>query len=117
MGLVRRGEIVRVRLDPGVGSEQAGERPALVISPDIMNEHSPVVVVASITSRKSERVYPFEALIEPPEGGLTRRSKAMLSQLRTIDKSRILSVYGALEGTSMEAVDDALAIAVGLTEI
>lgn len=46
MGLVRRGEIVRVRLDPGVGSEQAGERPALVISPDIMNEHSPVVVVA-----------------------------------------------------------------------
>lgn len=41
----------------------------------------------------------------------------MLSQLRTIDKSRILSVYGALEGTSMEAVDDALAIAVGLTEI
>lgn len=117
MGLIRRGEIVRVRLEPVVGSEQAGERPALVISPDIMNEHSPVVIVAAITSRKTERVFPFEALIEPPEGGLTIRSKVMLSQLRTIDKTRILSVFGALEGPTMEAVDDALAIAVGLTEI
>ncbi|MCZ7581693.1 MAG: type II toxin-antitoxin system PemK/MazF family toxin [Fimbriimonadaceae bacterium] len=117
MGSIRRGEIVRVRLDPGVGSEQAGERPALVISPDIMNEYSPVVIVAAITSRKTERVYPFEALIEPPEGGLTIRSKVMLSQLRTIDKTRILTAYGALEGPTMEAVDDALAIAVGLTEI
>ncbi|PKO23121.1 MAG: hypothetical protein CVU38_05725 [Chloroflexi bacterium HGW-Chloroflexi-1] len=31
-----RGEIVRVRLDPVVGSEQSDERPALVISPDLI---------------------------------------------------------------------------------
>lgn len=117
MGLIRRGEIVRVRLDPVVGPEQAGDRPALVISPDIMNEHSPVVTVAAITGRKTERVYPFEALIEPPEGGLDRRSKVMLSQLRTIDKARIVGVYSSLSEQAMRKVDEALAIAVGLRPI
>lgn len=117
MAHIRRGDVVRVRLDPVVGSEQAGERPALVISPDIMIEHSPVVTIAAITSRKTGRVYPFEALIEPPEGGLDRRSKVMLGQLRTIDKSRILGSYSALSEQAMKKVDEALAIAVGLTAV
>ena len=63
---LKRGDVVRVRLDPILGSEQAGERPALVLSPDFINERSPVVLIAAITSKKTERVYPFEALIEPP---------------------------------------------------
>ncbi len=65
----RRGEIVRVRLDPVEGSAQGGTRPALVLSPDVINEHCPVVLIASITGKKTERVYPFEVLIEPPAGG------------------------------------------------
>jgi mRNA-degrading endonuclease toxin of MazEF toxin-antitoxin module len=46
---------VRVRLDPTIGAEQAGERPALVISPELINQHSPVVLVAAVTSRKGPR--------------------------------------------------------------
>jgi mRNA interferase MazF len=84
----KRGDIVRVRLDPVEGSEQAGERPALVISPDVINEHSPVILIAALTSQKTERVYPFEVLVEPPEGGLRRRSKVLLMQLRAVDKRR-----------------------------
>ncbi|MBI5707469.1 MAG: type II toxin-antitoxin system PemK/MazF family toxin [Armatimonadetes bacterium] len=117
MGPIRRGDVVRVRLDPVAGSEQAGERPALVISPDIMNEHSPVVTVAAITSRKTERIYPFEALIEPPDRGLDRRSKVMLSQLRTIDKSRVVGVYATLSDQAMKQVDEALSLALGLRRV
>jgi mRNA interferase MazF len=73
----RRSEIVCVRSDPTEGSEQVGDRPALVLSPDFINERSPVILVAPITSRKTERVYAFEALIEPPEAGLTRRPTLM----------------------------------------
>ncbi len=58
---VERGAIVRVRFDPIEGSEQGGERPALVISPALLNDHSTVIIVAAITSRKVERIYPFEA--------------------------------------------------------
>ena len=84
----KRGDVVRVRLDPVEGSEQAGERPALVISSDVINRHSPVILIASITSKKTERAFPFEVLIEPPEGGLTLRSKVLLMQLRSVDKKR-----------------------------
>jgi mRNA interferase MazF len=114
---LRRGDVVRVRLDPVEGSEQRGERPALVISPDVINEYSPVILVADLTSRKTERVYPFEALIEPPEGGLSQRSKGLLMQLRALDKRRILDRFGVVSPAVLERVDTALRIATGLTRL
>jgi len=113
----RRGEIVRVRLDPVEGSEQAGERPALVISPDLVNRHSPVVIVAAVTSRKTSRVYPFEAVIEPPDGGLEVRSKVLLLHLRSIDRRRITGTYGDLSQEAMRRVEEAIRIATGLTRV
>jgi mRNA interferase MazF len=114
---LRRGEVVRVRLDPTIGSEQAGERPALVISPELINQHSPVVLVAAVTSRKVDKVYPFEALIEPPEGGLRVRSKVLLMQLRAVDKRRLTGVLGCITRQTMIRVEEALKIATGLTPI
>jgi len=113
----RRGEVVRVRLDPALGSEQAGERPALVISPDTINEHSPVVLVAALTSRKTERIYPFEAAVEAPEGGLTQRSEVLLMQLRSVDKRRIAGRLGKVTAETMQQVQEALKVATGLVEI
>jgi mRNA interferase MazF len=109
--------VVRVRLDPVEGSEQAGDRPAVVISPDIVNQSSPVVIVAALTSRKTDRVYPFEALVEPPDGGLQVRSKVLLLHLRSIDRRRIVGGYGELSPETMGRVEDALKVAVGLTRV
>ena len=113
----QRGDIVRVRLDPVHGSEQGGERPALVISPGLINEHSPVILVAAITSRKTERIYPFEASINDGEGGLTQRSKVLLMQLRSIDKGRILGILGTVTDDTMKSVESALVIATGLRRL
>lgn len=110
----KRGDVVRVQLNPIVGSEQAGERPALVISPDYINARSPVVLVAILTSRKTERLYSFEALVEPPEGGLPLRSKVMLMHLRSVDKQRITAYYGSISAETMQRVEEALEIATGL---
>lgn len=110
----RRGDVIRMRLDPVEGSEQGGERPVLVISPDFVNEHSPVILVAAITTRKTDRVYAFEALLEPPEGGLVTRSKAMLMQIRSVDSSRIVGTYGSVSREAMRHVDDAIRVATGL---
>ena len=112
-----RGDIVRVRLDPVEGSEQGGDRPGLVISPDFTNRHSPVVLIAAITSKKTEKIHPFEALIEPSEAGLPQRSKVMLMQLRGLDKRRIIGYYGRVDGPTMERVDAALRITTGLTRL
>lgn len=89
----------------------------LVVSPDVINEHSPVILVASITTRKVDRVFPFEVLIEPPEGGLTRRSKVMLMQLRSVDKRRVTGRYGAVAATTMRRAEEALKVAAGLTRL
>ena len=117
MEAIRRGDIVRVRYDPTEGSEQAGERPALVVSADFVNEHSPVILVAPITSKKTERVFRSEALIEPPDGGLSMRSKALLLQLRPVDKCRVTGCYGTAGPETMRRVDEALKIAVGLVRL
>ncbi len=114
---IQRGEIIRVQLDPAEGSEQAGERPAIVLSPDIINQHSPVIIIAAITSKKVDKIYPFEVLLEPPEGGLVEKSKALLLHLRSVDKKRILGKYGTLSENSLAKIEEALKIAVGLKKI
>lgn len=112
-----RGDVVRVRLDPIEGSEQGGERPALVISPDVINEYCPVILLAAITTKKVDRIYPFEVFIEPPEGGLTQPSKVLLMHLRSVDKRRLTGYYGRVSVATMTKVEEALKIAVGLSRL
>ena len=96
------------------GSEQGGTRPVLVISSDSLNGPLPVITVAVITSRKTERVFATEVLVEPPEGGLTQRSKVLLYQTRTVSKTRMGEQLGALSGDSMARVEAALRLALEL---
>ncbi len=114
---IKRGDIVLVRLDPTEGSEQRGERPSVVLSPDIINENSPVVIVAAITSKKIDKIYPFEVFLEPSECSLKEKSKALLLHIRSIDKKRILKKYGTLSVATMEKINEALSIAIGLKEL
>jgi mRNA interferase MazF len=110
----RRGTVWRVRLDPVEGSEQGGTRPTLIISSDLLNGPLPVVTVAVITFRKTERVYATEILIEPPEGGLNQRSKVLLYQTRTISKTRMAEELGAVTAETMDRVAAALRRALDL---
>lgn len=114
---LHRGDVVGVRLDPVEGSEQGGHRPALVISPDVINENCPVILIASITSRKTDRVYTFEAKIDPPEGGLTQPSKVMLMHLRSVDPRRLTRRYGSVSTETMNRVEIALKISTGLIRL
>lgn len=113
----KRGDIIRVRLSPVEGREQAGERPALVLSPDLINRYSPVILIAAITSKKVNRVYPFEVLVQPPEGGLTHPSKILLMHIRSVDKRRLTGFYGRVTDETMDKVEQALKIATGLDVI
>lgn len=110
----RRGEVYWVDLDPTLGSEIAKTRPCLIISNDIGNQHSARVIVAAISSGGTRRVYPFEVLVERGEGGIAERSKILLDQVRSIDKSRIGRRIGELSPTVMDAVDAALRLSLAL---
>lgn len=56
-----RGDLVWLTFDPQAGREQAGRRPALVLSPTIYNERSGLAVVCPVTRRS--KGYPFEVLL------------------------------------------------------
>ncbi len=115
-GLLRRGAIVQARFDPVEGSEQGGVRPAIVVSPNDFNRHAPIVILAPLTTKNLDRLYPYEVLIEAGDG-TPRQSKVLLAQLRGMSKSRILSFYGHVSDETMSEVDAALSIAVGLKKL
>lgn len=58
-----RGDIVWLSFTPQAGHEQAGHRPALVLSPEAYNEKTSLALLCPITSRV--KGYPFEVLLPP----------------------------------------------------
>ena len=112
-----RGEVFFVDLDPVIGSEQGGRRPALVVQNDIANRFSSVVIVALITSRPAKKIYPFEVRVTPVQSGLPRTSRILLNQIRTIDKRRFERRAGQLAPETMLGVDRAMRVSLGLEPI
>jgi len=81
-----RGEVYLVNFDPTLGSEIKKTRPALIIQNDIANEHSPITIVAAITSKFDNTLYPTEVEISAGEGDLKQNSVVLLNQIRSIDR-------------------------------
>ncbi|MCF8037981.1 MAG: type II toxin-antitoxin system PemK/MazF family toxin [Desulfohalobiaceae bacterium] len=87
---LKRGEIYYANLDPVVGSETGKTRPVLVVQNDIGNMYSPTTIVAVVTEYSAKKAsYPVCVAI-PRSEGLQKRSVVNLSQIRTIDKGRLL---------------------------
>ena len=106
---VNRGDIHYANLDPVIGRETGKTRPVLVIQNDIGNTHSPTTIVAIIT-RYSEKKASYPICVAIKKGnGIKKDSIVNLSQIRTIDKKRLMMPrLATLSNDSMEKVDDAL---------
>ncbi len=113
----KRSDIYLVNFDPTVGAEIQKTRPALVIQNDIGNEYSPITIVAAITSRFDEPPYPTEVIMEPEESGLPVRSAVVLNQIRSIDRQRLVKRLGRASARTMDRVDQAIQISLGLIRI
>ena len=106
---VKRGDIHYANLDPVVGSETCKTRPVLVIQNDIGNMYSPTTIVAVITEYSDKKAsYPICVSIKK-DNGLKKDSIVNLSQIRTVDKRRlIIPKIATLSSDFMEKVDKAL---------
>lgn len=100
---LRRGDVYWVNLDPTVGTEINKKRPAVIVSNDTGNEYSNRVIVAPITS-KASRIFPFEVLVTVKD----KTGKALLDQIRSIDKVRLDSKIDHLDSVTMLEIDIAL---------
>ncbi len=111
-----RGEMYYADLGKGVGSEQEGYRPVVIIQNNTGNRYSPTIIVASISSRISgKRKLPTHYYINA-EDGLREPSVILLEQLRTIDKRRLTQRIGKLSDEHITGLNHALAVSIGLIE-
>jgi len=111
---IRRGELFWVDLNPARGSEQAGRRPVLVIQNDIGNEMAPTVIIAPLTTKSFSKPYPINVNVPRGVAGLAENSTVLLSQIRTIDKTRLGPRIGRLPASYIKQVDRAIRISLGL---
>lgn len=109
---IKRGQIYYADLSPVIGSEQGGLRPVLIVQNDIGNKYSPTVIAAAITSQFSKAKLPTH--IEINKCGLAKDSIVLLEQIRTLDKRRLKECMGALDEPTMEKVDKAIMISLGV---
>ena len=114
MSFPRRGELYWVTLDPTIGSEIAKTRPAVVISNDVGNQYADRVIVAPISSGSTDKIYPFEVLLQAAEAGLPKASKVLLDQIRTVDKQRLGARIGALTSQRLEEVNRAVRLSLAV---
>ena len=107
---MKRGEIYYIKSTyTEEGSEQRGDRPAVIVSNDKNNEHSATVEVVYLTTRPKTDL---------PTHVLTRSSLSpstiLCEQIHTVSKSRVSTCIGKLTDNELQALDIALMISLGI---
>jgi mRNA interferase MazF len=98
--LPERGDIVWLTLTPQAGHEQAGRRPALVLSPASYNGKVGMAIIAPITSQI--KGYPFE--VEIPEA-LAVKGVILSDQVKNLDwKAREVEFIAKLPSPVLDEV-------------
>ena len=104
-----RGDIYYVDAIGSVGSEQRGGRPAIIVSNDKCNQHSPVVEVVYLTTAPKSTLPTHVTVRSVP-----RVSTALCEQVHSVDTQRLGDYCGSCPPQELSAVDMALLISLGL---
>lgn len=108
-----RGDIWDLSFDPTTGHEQAGVRPALIVSVDLFNAGPAELVVAAPITR-THRGVRWHVQVKPPEGGLVADSFILCENVRSVSKKRLKRIRGRVSAYTMQQVEDRLRILMGL---
>ena len=115
-GLFERGELYYADLGQGIGSEQEGRRPVVIVQNNVGNKHSPTVIIAPVSSKMGAKAKQPTHYYINNVGGIELPSIILCEQLRTIDKQRLKEYIGSLDKRHIRGINHALAISVGLVE-
>ncbi len=111
---MKRGDIFWCNLEPAIGSEIKKIRPCVIVSNDLANNFSSIVTIVPITSKKTERIFPDEVLIENVNGLI--KGKTIASQIKTLDKKRVLKKIATLSPDLIEKLNATLRIHLSLLD-
>ena len=94
-----RGDLYYADLGHGIGSEQKGTRPVVIIQNNVGNKHSPTVIIAAVTSKANVKAKLPTHYYLDAGNGLVQPSLVLLEQIRTIDTRRLHACADAFRGT------------------
>ena len=104
------GDVVWIDFAPQIGHEQAGRRPAVVLSPRIYNEKAGLAVLCPVTSQVKN--YPFE--VQLPAGSKIRGA-ILADQLKSVDwRQRRAKKFGSTSPAILGQVRQRIAALIGL---
>ena len=106
MAGILRGDIVWADLNPVKGHEQAGLRPALVLSPQIFNERSGTVIAMALTSQPQRAGFPLT--MEITSVALPKPTWVKISQIRTLSVERLGKRLGHVSDAEMSQIVEGL---------
>jgi len=113
MNRALRGEVWLVDLNPTRGHEQAGMRPAVVVSVDPFNRGpAGLVILVPLTTR--DRGVPLHVALTPPDGGVRQLSFAKCEDVRSVSVERLAECWGRVSDRTMATIEDRLRIVMGL---
>ncbi len=105
-----QGDLIWLDFNPQAGREQAGRRPALVLSPRCYQETTALVIVCPITSNVTP--YPFKVML--PEGAPVSGA-VLVDQIRSLDRNaRHIAVIGSAPEQVLADVQAKLASLLGI---
>jgi mRNA interferase MazF len=108
-----RGQVWLIGLDPTRGHEQAGTRPALIVSVDPFNQSAlGLAVIVPITSRAKD--FPPHLRIDPHEGGLQQPSYAKCEDVRSVSRECLVKLLGRVTPAALRQIEDRLHLVLGL---
>jgi mRNA interferase MazF len=111
---LKRGDVIRVRLDPAEGREIRKTRPAVVVSNNVACRFDAVIQIVPVTALPERKLRPYESRIGTTTSGLDKASRAVANQIRTIARHRITKRLGLLDSPELDALDRAIMIQLGL---
>jgi mRNA interferase MazF len=116
--VIRQGEVYWLHFGAAEGSAPSGRRPALVVQHDRFNRSTiSTIVVAAITSNLRLAAMPGNVRLRRGEAGLPHASVVNISQVRTIDRTRLADRVGMLGASRMRDVLRGLILLFGTDEV
>ena len=98
---MKQGEIWYANLNPSKGSEQAGLRPVVILSGNLLNQHLNIVIVVPLTTKVKN--YKGNPVLHPTKlNGLKAPSEMLVFQIRSVSKDRLTDRLGIVEPAQLQ---------------
>ena len=110
-----KGTVALLGLDPTLGHEQRGTRPCVLVSDPsvVVDQKYPMICVVPITRTAGQgALYP---MLSPGRSGLRESSFALIDQLRSVDKRRVVRIYGSVTTVELNAINLGMELYLGLS--